>query len=215
MGKQKVKSNQQAMKKLMDKSAAAEPAIGATAWPTEAFVLGADLVHAVRAVAGTEWEAPLSAVVQYLMGLRNSLLAGECALLPHAVMLPVVKRSLLPGVSNATDLLKIEKGGSRVVESVSELAGRPSLTPWAHGLAKNDPCVVPPYRTLSWQRRSLVDENSNPVNRIAPRISGPARYLPIVSPESSANVEESVGPELSSIRGILFKLLCVVEMVDH
>lgn len=86
MGKQKVKSNQQAMKKLMDKSAAAEPPIGATAWPIEDFISGADLIHAVRAVAGTEWGGPLSAVVQYLMGLRNSLLAGECALLPLAAV---------------------------------------------------------------------------------------------------------------------------------
>jgi hypothetical protein len=95
MGKQKVKSNQQAMKKLMDKSAAAEPAIGATAWPIEDFVSGADLIHAVRAVAGTEWGGPLSAVVQYLMGLRNSLLAGECALLPHGAcrqLQPIAKR---------------------------------------------------------------------------------------------------------------------------
>jgi hypothetical protein len=76
MGKQKVKSNQQAKQKLIEKSAE-EKATPVIECSTDGFVQGPDLLYALRVVAGTEWEAPLYALVEYLTGLRDSLLAGE------------------------------------------------------------------------------------------------------------------------------------------
>jgi hypothetical protein len=76
MGKQRVKSNHKAMKKLMEKSAA-EKVTGGTDWSSEGFTDVIDLAHALNVVTGTEWDAPLTDLVTYLMGLWDSLLVGK------------------------------------------------------------------------------------------------------------------------------------------
>jgi hypothetical protein len=61
MGKQKVKSNQQATQKLMEKTAVGK-ATSAIDCLSNGFVQGPDLLYALGVVAGTEWEVPLAAL---------------------------------------------------------------------------------------------------------------------------------------------------------
>lgn len=81
MGKKKGKSNQQALNRLIAKSAAEKEASAATAESAasdNSFEQGPDLLYATSVVAGTEWEAPLSFLKELLTGLHISLLEGEC-----------------------------------------------------------------------------------------------------------------------------------------